>query len=96
LIGIEALADRLVKEFEQANETANEALLTLADFLIVLREADYQSGPGALSKAEFETVLKSFLKELAGKQAKKVQGRSASVSQDAMGFWERVSEASDR
>lgn len=90
LIGMEVLSDRLVKEFEQANGTANEALLTLADFLIVLREADYQSGPGALSKAEFETVLKSFLKELAGKQAKKVEERRDSVSQDAMGFWERV------
>lgn len=92
LIGIEPLADRLVREFEKADGAADEALLTLADFLIVLREVDYQAAEGSLPKAEFEKVFRPFLKELADKIGRAIGERRDSVSEDLMNFWKRVGE----
>jgi hypothetical protein len=92
LIGVEPLADRLVREFANATDTGDEALLTLADFLIVLREVDYQPGDGSLPKAEFEKVFRSFLKDLADKLMQQVNGHRDRVSEDSMHFWKRVVE----
>ena len=66
LVGVEPLADRLVRELAGADGAADEALLTLADFLIVLREVDYQPSDGRLPKAEFERIFRPFLSELGG------------------------------
>ena len=66
LVGVEPLADRLVREFAIADGAADEALLTLADFLIVLREVDYQPSDGSLPKAEFERIFRPFLIRFGG------------------------------
>jgi hypothetical protein len=92
LVGIEPLADRLVREFASADGAADEALLTLADFLIVLREVDYQPGDGSLPKAEFEKVFRSFLGDLANKLRQQIETHRDRVSEDLMHFWERVLE----
>jgi hypothetical protein len=92
LIGVEPLADRLVREFETAEGASDELLLTLADFLIVLKEVDYQEGDGSLPKAEFEKMFRSFLGELANKLRQKIEARRDRVSEDLMQFWERVLE----
>ena len=60
MIGVQALADRLVREIAGAANMADEALLTLADFLIVLREVDYAPSAGCLSKAEFDAEFQPF------------------------------------
>ena len=90
LIGIEALASRLFDEFENANGQTNEALLTFADFLIVLREVDYQYVAGALPKGEFDAMFEGFLKQLAEEYRPKVQAHTDRVSSDALNFWEQV------
>jgi hypothetical protein len=90
LIGIEALASRFFSELEYANGTSNEALLTLADFFIVLREVNYQSAVGALSKAEFDTIFKEFLVQLAAQYKGLVRASAEIVSVEALDFWERV------
>lgn len=92
LVGIESLSDRLVHEFAAADGHADEALLTLADFLIVLREVDYQPTDGALPKKDFGQVFKSFLRELASKLGGQVETHRGRVSQELMHFWERVLE----
>jgi len=92
LIGIEPLADRLLREFENANGAADEALLTLADFLIVLREVDYQPSNGALPKSEFEKDFRSFVRELADRLGRQIDGHRDRISKDLMHFWERVVE----
>jgi len=92
LVGIRPLADRLVREVTNANSRTDEALLTLADFLIVLREVDYQPIDGALPKAQFKTIFSAFLKELANSLNPKIQENSNHISKDAMDFWERVLE----
>jgi hypothetical protein len=92
VIGIEALASRLFDEFKLANGSSNEALLTLADFLVVLRETDYQGALGAVPKATFEIVFWNFLKHLAAEYGEKVKPISVGLSADAVNFWERVVE----
>jgi hypothetical protein len=92
LVGIEPLAQRLVNEFEDANGNGDEALLTLADFLIVLREVKYQVEDNALPKSDFDKVFRSFLGELAGTINQQVEGRLDGASPDLKGFWGRVVE----
>jgi hypothetical protein len=92
IIGIEPLADRLVREFEKSEGAIDELLLTLADFLIVLKEVDYQEKDGSLPKAEFEKTFRSFLEELAHKLRQKIERHRNRISEDLMEFWERVLE----
>ena len=90
MIGIEALAERLVREVATAAGKADEALLTLADFLIVLREVDYAPSDGCLSKREFDAVFRPFLRDLAGRLQEQVAAQQSSVSPELMRFWRRV------
>ena len=92
LVGIELLADRLLKEFLDAGENAGEALLSLADFLIVLSEVEYEPAEGALSKAEFGRVFCPFLRELAGRINTQSQERRRQVSTELNKFWGKVIE----
>jgi hypothetical protein len=90
LVGIEPLALRLVKEFIAATAASDEALLTLADFLIVLREINYKPDGNSLSTSAFDNVYRPFLSELAGTLKVKVDEHLYRVSDDLKGFWERV------
>lgn len=90
LVGIELLADRMLKEFLLSGENAGEALLSLADFLIVLSEVEYQPSEGALSKAEFGRIFLPFLRGLATRLNTQSQERRCQVSSDLNEFWERV------
>ena len=90
LVGIQSLAERLVGEFVAADGASDDALLTLADFLIVLREVDYQPVDGCLSKPEFDRTFKAFLHELIDAVAQQVQAKRDAVSEDALHFWESV------
>jgi hypothetical protein len=92
LIGIEPLGDRLMGEFASAVDAADGALLTLADFLIVLHEVDYQPSDGALPKSEFEKIFRSFLCELALKLQQQIDAHRGRVSKDIIQFWDRVVE----
>jgi hypothetical protein len=92
LIGIEPLADRLMREVAAEEDAVDEALLTLADFLIVLREVDYQPTDGSLPKAQFEKVFRPFLRELANKLGQQIESHRHRITDDLMRFWERVLE----
>ena len=90
MIGVQALADRLVREIGATTEMADEALLTLADFLIVLREVDYAPSAGCLSKAEFDAEFRPFLSDLANSLQEQIANQQSNVSPELMGFWRRV------
>lgn len=92
LVGVEPLAKRLAQEFIASNGAADEAFLTLADFLIVLSEIEYEPADGALSKAEFGKIFRPFLRELAEKLDQQIEPRRPHVSQDLSQFWKRVLE----
>ena len=90
LVGIEALAERLVRDLANADGRIDEALLTLTDFLIVLREVDYQSSDGALKKEEYDEVFLPFLKGLTKYLHQNVGVHRERVSDELWQFWERV------
>ncbi len=90
LVGIESLAERLVRELATANGNSDECLLTLADFMIVLREVNYLGAPPALSKSEFDCVYSAFLTQLARKMARQVDNLRHLMSRQSLEFWERV------
>jgi hypothetical protein len=90
LVGIEALANRLVRDLVNANGPVDEALLTLTDFLIVLRQVDYQTSDGSLTKDEYDEVFLPFLKALTKDLHEKVGVCRDAVSDDLWQFWERV------
>ena len=90
MIGIEALADRRAMEISTSAGNADEALLTLADLLIVLHEVDYEPSDGALSKQEFDDEFRPFLRELAAKLGKQVAAHESNISPEPMRFWRRV------
>ena len=90
MIGIQTLADRLVREIAATVDMADEALLTLADFLIVLCEVDYTPIAGSLSKAEFDAEFRPFLSDLADSLQEQITALQSIVSPELMGFWRRV------
>ena len=90
LIGVEPLASRLVGELASSGGAADEALLTLADFLIVIREIEYEPSGGSMPRDAFDAVFQPFLKTLAGGLESKVGAYRDRLSEDLFGFWERV------
>lgn len=92
LVGVQSLADRLLREFADADGCQDEKLLTLADFLIVLREVDYQPSEGSLPKPEFEEVFKPFLANLAKNLRDKIAEYQEHLPDDLISFWGRVVE----
>jgi hypothetical protein len=90
LVGIEALAERLVRDLASADGSIDEALLTLTDFLIVLREVDYQCSEGSLRKEEYDEVFLPFLKGLTKDLHQQVSVYRDRISDDLWQFWERV------
>jgi hypothetical protein len=90
MVGIEPLAQCFVREYVNADGASNEALLVLADFIIVLCEVDYQPSNGSLPKKEFEKVYRTFLRELADKLESQIDFQSGNISEDVRYFWERV------
>ena len=90
LVGIEVLANRMAKNLTEPDNSAGEALLTLADFLMVLREVEYQPAEGSLPKAEFNEVFRPFLRELVEMVCPLAEENRVRVSDDLMKFWDRV------
>jgi hypothetical protein len=90
MIGIEPLAERLAMELARNEAAADEALLTLADFMIVLREVDYQPAGGSLSRKAFDDVFQLFLGELAEKLERLIEPHVDRISTEVMNFWKRV------
>lgn len=90
MIGIEPLAERLAMELTRSQVAADEALLTLADFMIVLHEVEYQPADGSFSRKAFDDVFQMFLQQLVGKLEQSVEPHGNRISAEAMGFWRRV------
>lgn len=92
LIGIEPLANRLLRDFTSGDGATAEALLTLADFFIVLHEVDYRPVDGSLPKDDFDQVYREFLKQLATEFGKETKEHRSRIPDDLFQFWDRVVE----
>jgi hypothetical protein len=90
LLGVEALAERLVRDVKNSNGHVDEAILTLADLLIVLREVTYEPAEGALSADEFKLEYDNFLKAVVNKIRCEIEFQGDQVPDDVVKFWERV------
>lgn len=91
-IGIRPLAERLAEDVAAADGRVDEAVLTLADFLIVLREVEYEPVEGALPKTQFNQVFRPFLRDLVVQLDERIRGSRGRIGQEMMGFWDRVVE----
>jgi len=89
-IGIRPLAKRVLGEVLEAEGAADEALLTLADLMLLLREVDYEQSEGSLSKGDYYEVYEPFLKELVNEMDTQINSRRELVGQDVLAFWKRV------
>jgi hypothetical protein len=92
LIGIEPLIERTARAVTKQDVLDEEAWLTLADLMIVLREVDYQASDGALSKKAFDKTFRSFLSEQATKLESPIDKFRGQFAGDLMSFWDRVLE----
>ena len=90
LLGVQPLADRFVREVVNADGFVAEGLLTLADFLIMLREVKYQPASGSLTEAEFNPEYQSFLAAIASDMWTRLLPHQHTVAADLFGFWKRV------
>jgi hypothetical protein len=89
-VGVEPLAMRMLREVLGANGTVAEALLTLTDFLIVLRDVKYEPADGSLKRSEFEQLYLPFLRELADRLDTEIRPQRERISSELLGFWDRV------
>lgn len=91
-IGIRPLAERVLHEVLEGQESADEALLTLADLVILLSEVSYEPYDGSLSPKDFNEVYQTFLKKLVKDLNAKVHSHRHRVGRDVLNFWDRVVE----
>ena len=89
-IGVEALSDRLLAQLEADGEDGDEALLCLADFMIVLMEVVYEPAEGSLPSAAFDGEYAPFLDQLVKAADSRVQQRQAEIGVQVFEFWGRV------
>ena len=90
LVGVQAVADRLVRGLTTSNGQVDKSLLTLTDFVIVLREIEYRTDESALTEREFHDVYDGFLRELVRGLKREVEACSSLLSPQLIAFWERV------
>ena len=92
VIGIRPLAEKLLGEFETASNGRDprEALLTLADLLIVLREARYEPAEGAITRQRFSKLYDAFLADLANHLDARVTARLDDETREVAAFWKSV------
>lgn len=89
-IGVKALAERLCAEAMTSSTNTEEALLSLIDFIILLREVHYSNEVGALTREQFDGIYLPFLSNLVQFLDQRVRSDSARFGKDLLAFWERT------
>ena len=90
LIGVERLANRLTKGITSENGGASEAVLNLADLLMMLSEVEYRESETALSRRKFNRQYKKFLKELTDELDRQIKDMKQEIPHDVRQLWSRV------
>ena len=96
ILGVERLANRLVKELEKEVGNKGEPILVLADFLMMLTEVNYQEEPGWLPRSEFDRTFKAFLKELSSHLKSSIEFHKETLPGEIQTFWTEVYERCQR
>jgi hypothetical protein len=91
-IGIRPLAERLLIRLTVADGKVDEAVLTLADFLIVLHDVEYDAADGSLTKADFGRIYLPFLRGLVADLDTNIGQSQKQIGKEVFEFWNRVVE----
>ena len=89
-IGVRALADRLCAEAITSSTQAEEALLSLIDFIILLGEVNYSDELGTVTREQFDGIYLPFLADLVQFLDQSVQSDSARFGEALLAFWGRT------
>jgi len=90
ILGIERLAEQMVKDLGKEDGNKAEAVLALADFLLMLADVNYKEEPGCLSRSEFDQVFKPFVKELASRLKSRIDSMKEKLSAEIHAFFTGV------
>ena len=90
MIGVERLADRLARDLASKNGDASEAVLNLADLLMMLSEVKYRESETSLSRGKFNRHFKKFVKELTAELDRRIDDIRQDIPRDVRQFWSRV------
>lgn len=89
-IGVRVLAERLCSEAMANADNTQEALLSLIDFAILLREVNYVGEAGALSPPQFEEIYLPFLRNLVRDLDRTIKADSSRFGKELISFWGRT------
>jgi hypothetical protein len=89
-IGVRALAERLCAEAMTRSTNAEEALLSLIDFIILLREVNYSDEVGAVTREQFDGIYLPFLSNLVRLLDQRIRSDSTRFGRDLLAFWGRT------
>jgi hypothetical protein len=90
ILGVERFAKRKLKELESGVGNRGEAVLILADFLLMLTEVDYKEEPGYLRRSDFGLIFKPFVKELAFELNSRIDLLKSNLPIDIQSFFTEV------
>jgi hypothetical protein len=90
MIGVERLAERMAQGLREANGQVSEAVLNLADLLLMLGEVQYRESESALSRRDFNRLYKQFLGQLVTDLDRQVEACGPQLSSEVRQFWSRV------
>jgi hypothetical protein len=89
-IGVKALAERLCAEALTTSTNAEEALLSLIDFMILLHEVKYSDEAGTVTCDQFNEIYLPFLSNLVRCLDQRVRSDSGRFGKDLLAFWGRT------
>ncbi len=87
---MKTLAERMCHEAIASSANAQEALLSLCDLVILLREVDYAGDAGSLARDEFDEIYRPFLQTLVGELNQTICSECSKFGNDVSTFWERT------
>ena len=89
-IGVKVLAERLCNEAMVNADNTQEALLSLIDFTILLREVKYVGDDVSLNAVQFNEVYLPFLRSLVNNLNQSIRGDSSKFGKELISFWGRI------
>lgn len=92
LLSANALVTRFVTELSASGQEPDRKMLVLGDLLLVLSDVQYREEQGALSKKEFTTVFRPFLRSLVLELNKQLLANETAYSADTLAFWKAATE----
>ncbi len=90
MIGVERLADRVANGLTGKNGEASEAVLNLADLLLMLNEVKYRETETAINRKKFNRHFKQFVKQLTKQLDQRISDVKHDIPPDIREFWSNV------